>query len=111
MGKRTKRGNVRYESNPYIDSIDLIDIDIVRSLFGLSKTAFNVYLTIRERAIRLDGKVIVNVSELVRFCGFNQEKSVYNGLSELIRVGIIACSEDYDEFYYNPRYIGKEIGK
>ena len=108
MGKRTKRGNVRYDKNPFIDMGLVVGMDTAIVLSELSKTSFAIYLSIREYSVRIDGKIILNIKDIKEYAGFSQKKSVYNGVSELIAKNILACSEEWDEFYYNPKYIGPE---
>lgn len=102
------RYHKKHEDNPFNkDSHLMIRIKDVTLLSKMSKTALRLYLYIREYTYVDEELIIFNKTEAKKVCGFKQDKSIYNALSELIDLEILAGTKDPFEFYYNPKYIAK----
>jgi hypothetical protein len=98
--------------SPYSDLDKLeLSIDGLKIVSELSKTALKLYVFIREESIKVDKIVYFDRKKAKYSCEFKQDKSVYNALSELINVDILAGRSEYDEFYYNPKFITNEKEK
>ena len=99
----------KHTDNPFKEHVNLkLPIDETYILSELSKTAFKLYLFVREYSFRNEGFIIFDFALAKAICKFKQDKSVYNALSELVSKEILASSKDSIEYYYNPRYIGNE---
>jgi len=102
---------MRYHKNhttsPYKDSELLLEINATKTLSEISKTAFKLYLYIRDNSLRVknEGVILFDFTEAKEMCTFKQDKSIYNALSELINKDILAGRKEHDEFYYNPKFI------
>jgi hypothetical protein len=103
------RNHKEHEISPFNSEDDLaITLEDAEILSKLSKTAFKLFLFIKENSFREDGTIFFDKPEAKRICGFKQDKSVYNGLNELVDLEILAGMKDSKEFYYNPKYINSE---
>ena len=83
-----------------------VNSDSLEVISKLSKTAMKLYKYIRVDGFREDKFILIDINEAKSHCEFKQNKSVYNALSELINVEILAGRKSSSEFYYNPKYIG-----
>lgn len=92
---------------PYKDCDVVLDIECTKILAEMSRTALKLYLYIRDYSNRIndEGIILFDFIEAKELCGFKQDKSVYNALSELINKDVLAGREKHDEFYYNPKFI------
>ena len=99
----------KHTTNPFKAHAGLqLQMEETYKISELSKTAMKLYLHIREYSFRTNGCIVFDFAVAKGLCGFKQNKSVYNALSELIEQDIIAGTEDSVEFYYNPRFISNE---
>jgi len=101
------RNHKIHTNTPFSGGLE-VTIDNARVITGLSKTASRLYMFIRESSVRNNGIIIFNFKAAKSTCGFKQDKSVYNALSELINKDILAGREESDEFYYNPKFINNK---
>ena len=96
------RNNKKHEINPF----DNVDCEVSTDVLDvLSKTALKVFCYIADVSFREKDILYLDKKELKHFFRFKENKSIYNGLNELIKHDIIACTKVIDEFYYNKKFI------
>jgi hypothetical protein len=102
------RYHKEHNTNPFDKSEVLIPIGIFNKISELSKTSLKVYKYIRTRAFKEDGILYFDIKDAKDYCGFKENKSIYNAMSELINSDILAGRKDANEYYFNPKYIKNE---
>lgn len=96
--------------NPFDKEIECeISLDILSVISELSKTSLRMYVYLAKYSYKRDGVVFIDKKELKFELGFKENKSIYNGLSELLNRDILAASNDKDVYFYNPQYIAYDI--
>lgn len=102
------RNHKKHSQSPFSKYEELqLKIEVAKIISELSKTSLKVLVYIKENAFRDDNLILIDKQDLKSYCGFKQDKSVYNALSELINHGIIASSNDVWEYYYNYEFISE----
>jgi len=96
-----------HDNNPFDEDVLNVPFEYVRVISELSKTASKVLLYIIETSYKEDGIIYFDMKNAKFELEFKENKSIYNGLSELVNVDILAGRKDSSEFYYNPIYIEK----
>ena len=94
-----------HEENPFERIECEISVGVLNKISELSKTSLRIYKYINEYAHRQDGFIFIDKKELKFELEFRENKSIYNGLSELLSKDILAADTEKDRFYYNPKYI------
>ena len=98
----------KYDDSPFKDRELEISFSMLFSLIGLSSTSLKLYLYIRGMSFRDNGIIYVDKKEAKQQCGFKQDKSFYNGITELVDSKILARTRTSFEYHYNPKFIEKE---
>lgn len=99
------RNNKKHEINPFEEVDCEVSTDVLSVLCELSKTALKVFCYIANVSYCENDILYLDKKELKEFFRFKENKSIYNGLNELIKHDIIACTKVMDEFYYNKKFI------
>ena len=75
------------------------------AMYDLSQSAHRVlqYFMINLPANKAD--IILNMPDLMKFCGYNQRTQAYRHIGELARAGIMAKSEEVNGWFLNPAII------
>lgn len=99
------RNHKIHTESPFLDGGLILDIDTLRLVASLSKTAFKLFIYIKEASYREGGVIYFDKYEAKSYCGFKQDKSIYNALNELVNIYVLAGKKEPNEFFYNPIYI------
>jgi hypothetical protein len=99
------RNKKKHTNNPFDDIKLEVTFEALLLISELSKTAMKVFVYIAGESYKENGIVYLDRKELKNFYGFKEDKSIYNGLVELIHRDILASTEQCNEFYYNPMFI------
>jgi hypothetical protein len=74
----------------------------IKVMFDLTKTGIRIFGYFLAKATKSNEKAYFNQAECMDFCSYTSKKTVYNGLSELLDKGIIARTENSNEYFINP---------
>lgn len=74
----------------------------LRFLFDLNKTALKVVGYLMEALPINKDTVLFDLKDCLAYTGFQNKKSVYDGLAELLRKEILAKSDKINVFFVNP---------
>ena len=102
------RNKKEHTKNPFDDSELKVSYDCFIRISKLSKTSIKVFMYIREDCFKRDGVLYFDKKAAKESCEFKEYKSIYNALSQLIDLGILAGKQNSDEFYYNPKFINEK---
>jgi len=98
----------KYNDNPFVWTELRVAFEVLFTLIDLSSTSLKLYLYIRGQSYKDDGIVYVDKAEAKRMCDFKQDKSFYNGITELVEAKLLARTRESFEYYYNPKFINEE---
>jgi len=94
-----------YDSYPFIPQEIEITQEALELVSELSKTGLRLYNYMYQCSLRKNGILYFDNKEAKFELSFKENKSIYNGINELLNKGIIARRKSNEEFYYNPKYI------
>lgn len=105
------RNYKEHNANPYKANANVeISMEVLINIADLNKTGLRLYSWIRENVYRDEERVYIDVMECYKGLRFKERKSVYEGLNDMLKVGIIAKTTIKGEFYYSNKYFGLEKG-
>lgn len=99
------KNHKKHSSNPFEYCKSGINCEVLDVISELSKTAMRIYVYLYKHSFKQDGIVYLDRKEIKFELGFRENKSIYNGLSELLHKEIIASCTEKDEYYYNNKFI------
>ena len=74
------------------------------AMWGLSTTGVKVFTYIADQVKPNKDFIYIEIEEAMAFCNYKTEKSVWQGLGELLDAGFIARSKLYYKYFINPTF-------